>query len=270
LNCWVDKSCLEHRLTDDEKKLFENQGYLIIKHVLTESHVEIFLDIVKRIEQKTENKKLLAYYRHFILEDEAFIDLLTHPQTFPKVFDILGWNIYCYHNHMNISVPSNCPVPSKETFGWHKDGGRINEDIPIASKPLSVKVAFFLSDTSEPHMGNFTVIPESQMDKDPNPVNVKKICVNKGDVVIFDNRLWHSGSINCSEITRRVLFYGYAYRWQRPQDEFSLSFIDKFENPIIKQLLGHCSGGKGYYQPLPEDMPLHLWLKKCADIEKTV
>ena len=40
-------------------------------------------------------------------------------------------------------------------FDWHQDGGRQNREIKTAPRPrLSVKLAYWLSDVSEPGRGN--------------------------------------------------------------------------------------------------------------------
>ena len=43
-----------------------------------------------------------------------------------------------------------------------------------------------------------------------------------GTAVFFDRRLWHAPSPNWSEVTRKVLFYGYGYRWIRTKDDMTV------------------------------------------------
>ena len=68
--------------------------------------------------------------------------------------------------------------------------------------------------------------------------------VAPGTAVLFDRRIWHSASENASDVARKVLFYGYSYRWLRPRDDMtaSLRFMDRCD-PIRRQLLGASTGG---------------------------
>ena len=90
-----------------------------------------------------------------------------------------------------------------------------------------------------------------------------QVRVKAGSAVLFDRRMWHSRGINTSEITRKVLFLGYSYRWLRGLDynvipEKILAKCD----PIRRQLLGDGVDVKGWWQPTDEDVPLMTWLKE--------
>ncbi|MDE2829411.1 MAG: hypothetical protein OXN20_04780 [Gemmatimonadota bacterium] len=62
---------------------------------------------------------------------------------------------------------------------------------------------------------------------------------------------------------RRVLFYGYSYRWLRPRDDIRVEHYLDHCTPIQKQLLGvSYSGGRGYTFPTPKDAPLKTWLEE--------
>ena len=64
--------------------------------------------------------------------------------------------------------------------------------------------------------------------------------LNAGDAVLFENRIFHTAAPNRSDRTSKVLMYGYAYRWLKPEvyletpDETLLQQAD----PITRQLLG--------------------------------
>ncbi|MCZ6677243.1 MAG: hypothetical protein O7E52_08330, partial [Candidatus Poribacteria bacterium] len=74
--------------------------------------------------------------------------------------------------------------------------------------------------------------------------------------------LWHSRSANESDITRKVLFYGYSYRWLRPRDDITVSHVIDRCDPIRRQLLGAGTGGHGYTSPTDEDVPLKIWMQE--------
>ena len=97
------------------------------------------------------------------------------------------------------------------------------------------------------------------------------VCVRPGTAVFFDRRLWHSGSNNHWHTARRVLFYGYSYRWLRPRDNMSVEhYLDRCD-PIRKQLLGvSYTGGLGYTSPSDEDVPLKAWLEEHLGVEAVI
>ena len=157
----------------------------------------------------------------------------------------------------------------KQRLGWHQDSGRLNAELETDPRPrVSVKIGYFLTDTTETGRGNFYVIPGSHLqnklefppDDVSDPEGATPVCVPPGTAVIFDRRIWHSRSPNESDITRKVLFYGYSYRWLRPRDDMTVgSFIDRCD-PIRRQLLGFSTSWHGYTSPTDEDVPLRLWL----------
>jgi ectoine hydroxylase-related dioxygenase (phytanoyl-CoA dioxygenase family) len=140
---------------------------------------------------------------------------------------------------------------------------------------LSLKVAYFLSDTSEPGRGNFWVIPGSHLQDTlalpPNGVGQPEAAVpvlaKPGTAVFFVRRLWHTASLNWSNITRKVLFYGYGYRWIRTKDDMTVQSLWAESSPIRRQLLGWGVNANGYYSPTEEDVPLRSWLREYSPAE---
>ena len=65
-------------------------------------------------------------------------------------------------------------------------------------------------------------------------------------------------------MTRKVLFYGYGYRWIRTKDDMTVSELWPESSPIRKQLLGYGVNCNGHYSPTDEDVPLRVWLNEHA------
>jgi ectoine hydroxylase-related dioxygenase (phytanoyl-CoA dioxygenase family) len=274
----MNKRWLEHVLTEDEKLEFEDRGYLMIKNALSDTKRRQLTKAVDRIEG--EERKKLKLDRHkrvhtldFMGRDPAFIDLIDHSNTFPKVWGILGWNIQIYLAHMDVTPPE--PEDSERGLGlsWHQDTGRVNQEMETSPRPrLSVKVAYFLSDTSETGRGNFHVIPGSQLkDEIKFPKGNRNqmlkgsvpILAPKGSAVIFDRRLWHSASANYWTQDRKVIFFGYAYRWLQARGDCHVEKVWNKLSPIRKQMCRYSpSGIHGYTSPKEEDVPLKSWIKK--------
>ena len=271
----MDTACLDYCLTEDERLEFERNGFLVIPDALTPQLTSDIEAVVDRIDaqHRAEAKMDAHEWLHkidFVGQDEVFLELLDWHKIFPKVWGILGWNIQLYLTHMDVTPP---PLPDaeqeKKRLGWHQDSGRLNAELETDPRPrISVKVGYFLTDTTETGRGNFYVIPGSHTqnklefppDDVSDPEGVTPVCVPPGTAVIFDRRIWHSRSPNESDITRKVLFYGYSYRWLRPRDDMTVgSFIDRC-GPIQRQLLGASTSWHGYTSPTDEDVPLKLWL----------
>lgn len=269
----LDTSSLQYKLTDDERQEFEETGMLMIEDALSPQQVEALTAAVDRVHERkmaeglAPNEKL--FYGNFIPDSPLFLDLVDYEKILPKIWDILGWNIYLYHAHLIVTPPSGEPANDK-TFGWHQDSGRTNIEMEGSPRPrLSLKVAYFLSDTSEPGRGNFWVVPGSHLennierptDGNGQPEGAVPVLAKPGTAVFFDRRLWHAGTPNWSDVTRKVLFYGYGYRWIRTKDDMTVQHLWADSDPIRRQLLGWGTNANGFYSPRDEDVPLRIWLR---------
>lgn len=270
----MDLTCLQYRLTEEERRVFEETGYLILENALSEEQVESLTEEVDRVYVRKRSEghdpTKALFYPNFIPDHESFLDLVDYEKVLPKVWGILGWNIYLYHAHLIVTPPSGQPL-SDRTFGWHQDSGRVNVEMESHPRPrLSLKVAYFLTDMSEPGRGNFWIIPGShkqdRLELPPEgrgqPEGAIPVCVKPGTAVFFDRRLWHTASPNGSDMTRKVLFYGYGYRWIRTKDDMTVQHLWEDSDPIRRQLLGAGVNCNGHYSPTDDDVPLRVWLRE--------
>jgi len=280
----MNGECLSHLLTEAERNHFEEQGYLYVPNALSSEMVEYLTNAVDKLHSDAlETGKAKPGHHwgwsNFLGTDDAFLELVDLPTTLPKVWGILGWNIYLYHAHMHVKPPA--PPDAQEGDGWlewHQDSGRVNIEMETHPRPrLSLKVAYFLTDVSEPGRGNFYIrpgshfsdvpLPELEISRDPRektvsgiPEDAMPVCVEPGTAVLFDRRLWHSRSPNTSQMTRKALFYGYGYRWIRQKDDMTVEHLYECCDPIRRQLLGAAVRNNGRYVPTDEDVPLRGWL----------
>jgi ectoine hydroxylase-related dioxygenase (phytanoyl-CoA dioxygenase family) len=266
----MDPSCLDHCLTDFERSFFDEQGYLVIEDALDPASVARLTEIVGRIDKRERTPELgdkLLSVTNILYEDPALLDLVDLPTVFPKVWGVLGWNIYSYHSHLDITPPAN-PETTTWTVAWHQDSMRVNDEIEIHPRPrLSLKVGFYLSDVSEPGRGNTLIVSGSHLDDEldcpedglSNPVGAEPLCVKPGSAVLIDRRIWHSRSRNESDLTRKVVWLGYSYRWLKPKDGMTVSHLLEGADPVRSQLLG-AGSANGVYDPVDDDVPLRGWL----------
>ena len=275
----MDPSCLEHRLTPEERRTFEETGFLVIENALPAQSLSNLIEATDGIHARYVSEGFAPdkalFHPNFIPDNPLFQDLVDHERVLPKVWGILGWNIYLYHAHMIVTPPTG-QTPTDKTFGWHQDSGRVNREIETHPRPrLSLKVAYFLSDVSEPGRGNFWVVPGTHLcdtlampaEGEGQPEGAVPVCVKPGTAVLFDRRLWHSASPNWSGVTRKVLFYGYGYRWIRTKDDMTVQTLWDQSDPIRRQLLGYGPNANSFYSPTDDDVPLRVWLKEHSPEE---
>jgi ectoine hydroxylase len=267
-------SCLQYRLGDAQRREFAETGMLVLEKALSREQVEALTQPLDRIfarqlEAGHDGRKPL-FYPNFIPDDPLFLQLVDHERTLPIAWGILGWNIYLYHAHLIVTPPSGQPRDEK-TFGWHQDSGRVNVEIESRPRPrLSIKIGYFLSDASVEGRGNFWVIPGSHLMDEiqlpeggvGQPKGAVPVLVEPGTAVVFDRRLWHTATPNGSDVTRKVLFYGYGYRWIRTKDDMTVQALWAKSSPIRRQLLGDGANANGHFSPTDEDVPLRVWLRE--------
>ena len=265
--------CLLHRLTADEREFFNSNGYLVVENALDQATVHRLVGVVDRVdarERSPEQRGKLMSVTNVIQEDESLVDLLDCPKVFPKVWGILGWNIYLYHSHLDVTPPAD-EAALRWRVAWHQDSMRVNDEIETHPRPrLSLKVGYYLTDVSEPDRGNTLIVPGSHLwdeidcphDGQTNPAGAQPLCVRPGTAVLVDRRIWHSRSANLSSQTRKVLWYGYSYRWLRPKDKMTVGHLYPRLDPIRRQILGDGLSNNGAYDPADGDVPLRSWLRE--------
>ncbi|MDE2890540.1 MAG: phytanoyl-CoA dioxygenase family protein [Gemmatimonadota bacterium] len=273
----MDTESLDYRLTSEEKSKFERDGFLMIEDAIPPERVSALNRVVDRVyENYLADNGLGPGERmnltDFVGLDDEFLALLDWPVTFTRVWGILGWNIQLYHSHLIVTPPDS---PEKRAYrgrlGLHQDSGRLNIELDATPRPrVSLKVAYFLTDTSQPDRGNFHIVPGSHLqnrldfpdDGASDPPEMTPVLASAGSAVFFDRRLWHAAGINHSDVTRKVLFYGYSYRWLRPRDNMTVAHCMERCDPVQRQLLGESTGGMGYTSPTDADVPLKGWIRE--------
>tara|TARA_B100001123_G_C15332240_1_gene1031594 strand:+ start:3639 stop:4469 length:831 start_codon:yes stop_codon:yes gene_type:complete len=269
-----------NRLTDEERNQFDTEGYLVVPDALSFKETRHIAETIEKLNRDGS----LGNESHFGFESRVhkpdflhlhpvFEELLDHPNVFPKVADILGWNIYLYHSHLSIS-PGNNEDSSTTALQWHQDSGRSTSDMYEIEIParLSLKVAFYLSDVSKLNRGPTWFVPGSHLQRsldiptNQQPNGAIPATVPAGGAIIFDRRLWHAASPNTSDVTRLALMYGYGYRWIRPKDEMTITgeMIQR-SGAIRRQLMGQTSSENNRYSPDSNDVPLRDFMALASN-----
>ena len=273
-------------MTSEQREQFDTDGYLVVKGVLNPDEVRHYasvLDVAHATHPRAADGSL--HQLSAVTSCPELVDLIDHPATLPFVWSILGWNVHIYHSHLDVHPP--IPGPKPDWWHWHQDGGRQNRELETDPRPrLSVKLAYWLSNVSQPGRGNLTLIPGSHKTNWlpgppsrgvpwPVPEGATQITANPGDLVVFDRRIWHARSDNYSPFTRMGAFFGYTPRWIAGRDDVAdLPQREWFQglNPVQQQLLGHAGDGSGDHAwgHFPETTPLYGALKERGLLDSSI
>mgnify|MGYP003694531573 CR=1 FL=1 len=82
---------------------------------------------------------------------------------------------------------------------------------------------------------------------DPLGVEVCDLKLNAGDALFFENRIFHTAAPNLSDRVSKVLMYGYAYRWMKPEviSRASRQTMARNSGPRERSAVGRIPG-RGY------------------------
>ena len=167
-------------------------------------------------------------------------------------------------------VPMSMEEFTRFPLDWHRDLGTSAVEMAQPHPRLSVKAAFWLSRLDAPGQGAMQVVPGSHRLNGPLPINPStghpygaiEIYADPGDVLLFEQRLWHAAAPNTTPNPRICLFYAYGFRWLRPDDyrDVPAQLMEEL-TPVRRQLLGAVESQLGYYLPTSADLPLRQWLQ---------
>jgi ectoine hydroxylase-related dioxygenase (phytanoyl-CoA dioxygenase family) len=261
-------------LTQLQRERFDEQGFLIIDNALSPDQLNKLVDVVDGLYAKyggrADSGRLEM--RNVIEHHPCLRDLISHRLILPLVVDLLGANIKMRSTHLDIRPPlKRESVTNKlgsdrwgEPEQWHVDGPIFGYPLVHDLLPLTeIKVGFYLSDVSNPESGQLCVISGShKLDyralahSSPPDESVFRVAVRPGSAVLFRTGIWHCVSPNLSELTRKVLYYAYTYRWIHPSDYMTQSpELLAACTPIQRQLLGAPLSSVGPLGPEPETRP---------------
>ncbi|MFT4298199.1 MAG: phytanoyl-CoA dioxygenase family protein [Aeromicrobium sp.] len=281
-------------MTADQRETFERDGFLVIPGVLSSREVSRYESAVDGVYAEREAAGRLGADKSLhqlsaVASCPELAGLVNHPRVFGLVTSMLGWNCHVYHSHFDIHPPIREPKPFR--FEWHQDGGRQNREIETDPRPrLSVKLAFWLSDVSEPGRGNFKVVkgshetnridgPPRRDIEWPDPEGAMEVCANPGDAVFFDRRIWHARSNNYSDIVRKGVFFGYTPRWITVRDEAVSAEVAAGLTPVQRQLLSALDegrvndpveGGDHAWGHFPDEVPLYGFLRERGLLDSSI
>lgn len=245
------------RLQPEQRKSFDEDGFLVVPGALSRETVDRLTDACDGLARAFLDKPKLfgrPEYNHLdlrpgLLRENALLALVTNSSTVPLVVQLLSPNIHLHSTALIYKRPESPDVP-RFRRGWHRDI-RIPRDLGHEALPrVGIKVCYCLTDFHQADCGMTVMargthlkteplaIPKGEID--PLDVEVRDLRLNRGDALLFENRIFHTAAPNRSDRVSKVLMYGYAYRWMKP--EVYLDVPDERRlgqaGPITRQLLG--------------------------------
>jgi len=271
------------QLTEDQRRSFTDDGYLVVPNALDRETVDKLTSEADRLAAPFLNKPEIPdkpEYNHLdlrrgLLKEKTLLSLVANSTTVPLVVQLLSPNIHLHSTTIIYKRPETPDAPSFRR-GWHRDI-RIPKDLGHEQLPLvGIKVCYCLTDFEQPNCGMTLMargthrrneplkIAKGQVD--PTDVEVKDLRLKAGDALFFENRIFHTAAPNRSDRISKVVIYGYAYRWMKPEvylevpDEQQLLNVD----PITRQLLG------GYRDVDTPPWALERWAKQHGIVRDSV
>ena len=269
---------MQAHLTEDQRRQFEEEGYLVVRGVLEQSEIERLTEKSDTLLASDSQKNRLVWersdgFRNLIGRDDVFIPLIKNEKVLPLIVEILGYNIRLLSSHVIYRLPDSPETPdTMRSPTWHRDIAGSTHDLGHDKTPrMEIKAAFYLTDCRKPTSGATLICPGSNNLKDPppfaegapDPEGVVEPSLAPGDALLFENRTWHAGGLNRSGRTRKCLIYGYGFRWLAPDVPIESDVVAKLaEDEIAYQLAGGVNTPAGRYVPGAGNEPLKNWCRE--------
>jgi len=271
------------KLTEEQRQAFAEDGYIVVREALDQETVDRLLAEADHLAAPFLNKPEIAgkpEYNHLdlrrgLLKERTLLALVANSTTVPLVVQLLSPNIHLHSTTVIYKRPETRDAPSFRR-GWHRDI-RIPKDLGHEQLPLvGIKICYCLTDFHEPNCGMTLMargthlrteplkIPKGAVD--PLGVEVKDLQLNAGDALFFENRIFHTAAPNRSDRTSKVVIYGYAYRWMKPEVYLENPHEQQLVNvdPITRQLLG------GYRDVDTPAWALERWAERHGVMRESV
>ena len=283
------------RITAEQRRCFETDGYFVVDGELSGDEVAELIDVIDETDSAIRRARGLASdapvsVRNIVCRHPAFQRLLDRPRILALVVGALGARIQLRGSNFDVRPPrpeddDAAASPAADRFAaWHRDEPAEGWPTVGGVVPyMELKVGYYLTDLTAPRSGALRVVRGSHrwpMDRFPDGSpeveagSITDINVPAGTALIWRTSLLHRVAPNCSGRTRKCIYLAYQHRWLRPSD-YVTAPADVLArcNPIQRQLLGALGEGmcelrdaevepcSPYWTPRPEDIPLEAWAR---------
>ena len=250
--------------TEDERLLFNTQGYLVINDFLPPDLVSKLVTCLENAIRDRKEGKFECNFRrdeiyphgitnvignntrlfHILNDNELFLDMLDYPLLMPYLHSFLSKNPHFHASDAIWEIE-----PERDNPIWHRDGVGDGYNTFLPNIPLlQIKVGYLLSDMTKPDQGNLTLVPgshtttldltdtqKSRFDSLPGSI---QICEPAGTMIMFHNAIWHtSGPWKVRKGKRVMLYYAYEHDWMMASPEHTF-YRGEFYRQLSQERLG--------------------------------
>jgi Phytanoyl-CoA dioxygenase (PhyH) len=247
-------------LTERERFMFETTGYLVIPNALSKEESAACLTASRRAHEPlgTDQWRQIG---HLHESEPAIENLLDHPSLLPKIRALMGDYFIVQSTWCTLQPAHTRPGR------YHQDGSGVYEFRRLATPTplLQLRVGYYLTDQSQPNMGNMVMIPGTQHPQLPLPQGIvpddddlpihEVICGAPGTALLFHQGVYHRTGANEMDFDRYTMHIVYAPPWLIPSDriENNVEFMAR-TTPLRRALLGDWKRpeepfGVGYPRP---------------------
>ena len=211
-------------MTDQERYLFDLQGYLVVPDALTAGQVaSLNAALDERIAcEMVPEETTRRWFLDLLSWGQPFVDLLDNPRVEPYLAEILGDGFRADHLYVDVIRRGLSPIgatlhgggtPFDRVNFYDFRNGRMYSGLFV--------VAYNLADVG-PEDGGFACVPGSHKSNYPFPAEwrdltdrqpfVQRITGPAGTAVLFTEALTHGPLPWSGSHERRTLFYKYHHR----------------------------------------------------------
>jgi ectoine hydroxylase-related dioxygenase (phytanoyl-CoA dioxygenase family) len=263
---YINNGRTPSRFTIEQKNIFEQDGYLIIKNCLNDEQVAKLSELTLYIAQ-SENEHGVSYkygdqgnnlqrIYNLISKHPIYIELL-ELDLVKEILDYYFQRNTLHHTSVLSSFASNILFPGSEAQQLHVDG--LGSAVPsLPPYPTRLNVNFLLTDWTMEN-GATSVLPGShKLNRVPKPKEKESELVRaiapKGSIIIWTGHTWHRSEANNSNKPRFGLFACFAASQfkELTTEEEHLQVVDRYImdnlSPEMRFMIGLDRGiKKGAY-----------------------
>lgn len=207
-------------LADEQKFLFDLEGYLVLPGVLSEAECDALNESADRSWPRQPEDGPYRRTEAVSLWGKRFLDLMDHPAVLPILAELIGSRLRIDHDYsifMRKGAPSQLihggPRRFETDHWYYYSDGIMRNGLTVAT--------FALSDALEgdggfvcvpgSHKTNFMQhLPQAVREQTECPHYVRNPSMRKGDVLIFTEALMHGTRAWEGDHERRALLYKYS------------------------------------------------------------
>ncbi len=194
-------------LTEEQKSLFLEKGYLHVSGVLSSEELARCKSEFDRV---WEQEKGPPVNQHQLLKHPFFLALIEHPKILEVHQTFFGGQMQL----LQYDLLRQGPHASFPKRAWHRDFSFPGD------RPVSINSILYLDPMTEERGPTYVVPgthrgeagPPKGREGEPLPGEVAGLA-NAGDVIFINSAIWHSGSANQTDGLRRGIYLYYGYWW---------------------------------------------------------